>query len=481
MNQELHIPTAQRSDPPIARSSQIISDKHIWYTVLILASLGLGTAAVLGDTTILLAAVLATIAAVVTLAYPMIGLMAFIALNFIRPSDWIAGLGSVPLAKLVGGGTLLAVLVRYLPNRDFRYNYRQTWLLAGFALTLFISIPFSFWAGRSIELSSDFLKIIIYYLIFINIVRTPKTLRIAAAVTLLCVAVLAYSVIKGYMGGAFRSGAEIGAGVFGDANDVAQVFVTILPLTVFWKLRSPFTSFWFWAFTAFFTIATIITQSRGGLLGLAAVIFFMLTRGRNKLVGAAMFAVVAVVVAVSLPSQFTERYKTIGTYEEDASAMGRIYAWEAGMNMMLTRPLTGVGIGCFEIAFGMTYRPEGFFSNKWMAPHNTLVQVGGETGVVGLMLWLAMFFTCVVVLRRLKPAGTEKEQIEIDQARDALLIGFLGFGVTAFFLTQGLSYLFYFLIAATVCVVEMNRAAGERAADELAGTNAEPATVTRPK
>lgn len=481
MTQEIDIPTTPRINPPIARHSQIISDKHIWYTVLVVASLGLGTAAVLGDTTVLLTMVLATIAAVVTLAYPMVGLMAFIALNFIRPSDWIAGLGTIPLAKLVGGGTLLAVLVRYLPDRDFRFNYRQTWLLAGFAATLFISIPFSFWAGRSIELSSDFLKIVIYYLIFINIVRTPKALRIASAVTLLCVAVLGYSVIKGYLGGAFRAGAEIGAGVFGDANDVAQVFVAILPLAVFWKLRSPFTSIWFWAFTAFFSVATILTQSRGGLLGLAAVIFFMLTRGRNKLVGAAMFAVVAVVVAVSLPSQFTDRYKSIGTYEEDASAMGRIYAWEAGLKMMMTRPLTGVGIGCFEVAFGTAYRPAGFFSNKWMAPHNTLVQIGGETGLIGLTLWLALFFTCVVVLRRLKPAGTEKEQIETDQARDALLISFLGFGVTAFFLTQGLSYLFYFLIAATVCVVEMNRAAGERVAGELAETNIEPATVAGSK
>lgn len=462
MEKQPEIPVTSQAPIFTSRSAQVITGKHIWFVVVIIASIALGIATVIGNSTIILAAVLATIAGVATLAYPMIGLLAFIALNFIRPSDWIAGLATLPLAKLVGGGTLLAVAVRYLPNRDFRYNYKQSWLLAGFALALFISIPFSFWPGRSIELSTDFLKIIIYYLIFINVVRSPKALKMAVIVTILCVIVLGYSVIKGYLAGAFRAGAGIGAGVFGDANDVAQVFVTILPLAVFWKLRSPFTSIWFWGSLGFLSVATIVTQSRGGMLGLAAVMFCMLTRGRNKVVGVAIFAVVALAVAAALPSQFTERYKTIGEYEEDASAMGRIYAWKAGMNMMLTRPLTGVGIGCFEVAFGQAYRPEGFNSNKWQAPHNTLVQVGGETGVIGLTLWLTMFFTCVIALRRMKPAGTEEEIQLHDQIRDALLISFLGFGVTAFFLTQGLSYLFYFLIAATVCLIEMNRAAAER-------------------
>ena len=45
-----------------------------------------------------------------------------------------------------------------------------------------------------------------------------------------------------------------------------------------------------------------------------------------------------------------------------------------------------------------------------------------------------------------------------------LLIGFLGFGVTAFFLTQGLNYLYYFLIAATVCLVNINNEAAAREA-----------------
>lgn len=476
MNQQIDITTTPQPVIPTTRAPQVITGGHIWMIVVVLGSIALGFAAVVGNATIILATVLAVIAGVATLAYPMIGLLGFIALNFIRPSDWIAGLGALPLAKLVGGGTLLAVAVRYLPNRDFRYNYRQTWLLGGFALALFVSIPFSFWPGRSIEICLDFLKIIIYYLIFINIVRTPKALKISVLLTILCVVVLGVSVVKGYFAGAFRAGAEIGAGVFGDANDVAQVFVTILPLAVFWKLRSPFTSIWFWGSLAFLSVATILTQSRGGLLGLAAVMFCVLTRGRNKIVGVALFAIVALGVSASLPSQFTERYKSIGEYEEDASAMGRIHAWKAGMNMMITRPLTGVGIGCFEVAFGQAYRPEGFNSNKWQAPHNTLVQIGGETGVIGLALWLGMFFTCVVALRRLKPTGTDDEKHLMDQMRDALLISFLGFGATAFFLTQGLSYLFYFLIAATVCLINMNNEAAERITTE-AGVESQTATA----
>jgi putative inorganic carbon (hco3(-)) transporter len=448
--------------PLVARSPQIIKPKHLGIAALVVGSLILGVLALYVNTTIVLAIVLAGIAGVATLVYPMLGLLAFTFLNFIRPSDWIAGLASLPLAKLVGGGTLVAVLVRYLPNRDFRYNYRQTWLLLAFAGTLYISVPFSFWVGQSMGIATDFLKTIIFYLICINVVRSVKALKIVMIVTLLCVAVLAYSVIKGYMGGAFRAGAEIGAGLFGDANDVAQVFVTVLPLAVFWNLRAPFKDLRFWAFVGFLSIAVIVTQSRGGFIGLAGVMFFMLMRGRNKLIGLVMFAVLGLGVFAVLPSQFSDRYKSTVNYEDDASSMGRIYAWKAGINMMLTRPLTGVGIGSFDVAFGQAYRPAGFYSNKWMAPHNTLVQIGGETGLIGLGLWLGMLFYCVVVLRKLIPQGTDEEKEEIDQVRDSLLIGFLGFGVTAFFLTQGLNYLFYFLIASTVCLVNINKAAAER-------------------
>jgi putative inorganic carbon (HCO3(-)) transporter len=454
------------------RSPNLITGKHVGFIALIAAAIGLGLLALFMDTTVLLAVVLAVMAGIATLAYPMLGLIAFIVLNFIRPSDWVAGLGALPLAKLVGGGTLLAICVRYLPNRDFRYNYRQTWLLLAFALALFVSVPFSFWPGKSLNVSLDFLKLILFYLIFVNIVRSVKSLRIVSIITMLSVAVLAFSSVKAYMAGSFRAGADIGAGMFGDANDVAQVYVTVLPLAFFWNLRTAFRDLRFWGYAIAMGFATILTQSRGGMLGLAAVVFCVMLRGRNKLVGTLIFAVLALAVAGLLPSQFSDRYKSIGTYEEDASAMGRIDAWKAGTQMMLTRPLTGVGIGCFDIAFGQKYRPAGFFSNKWMAPHNTLVQIGGETGLIGLSLWLWMFGYCVVQLRRLKPAGTDKEKEEIDLARDSLLIGFLGFGVTAFFLTQGLNYLLYFLIAATVCVVKINKDAAEREARQ-----SEPETV----
>jgi probable O-glycosylation ligase (exosortase A-associated) len=54
--------------------------------------------------------------------------------------------------------------------------------------------------------------------------------------------------------------------------------------------------------------------------------------------------VVALVGAISfMPASWTERMSSIGTYGEDASAMGRVRIWGAGLAIALDRPLTGGG------------------------------------------------------------------------------------------------------------------------------------------
>ncbi len=148
-----------------------------------------------------------------------------------------------------------------------------------------------------------------------------------------------------------------------------------------------------WGTIAVLSIGVISTGSRGGLLGLVAVMFVYLLRGRNKAAGVIVLVLAALLFVALVPSNVNERYMTIGEYQQDDSAMGRIYAWKAGLKMMATRPLTGVGVGCFETAFGTHYRPPGFNSNRWIAPHNTLVQIGGETGVIGLAVYLYLYFS----------------------------------------------------------------------------------------
>ncbi|MFP3499207.1 O-antigen ligase family protein, partial [Pseudomonas sp. SIMBA_059] len=79
----------------------------------------------------------------------------------------------------------------------------------------------------------------------------------------------------------------------------------------------------------------IATQSRGGLLGIAAILsFFLYQKVKNPLVVGlcAAVAMLAMMVFAGIGDR-----QSGGAAEDgvDASAMGRIYAWQAAINMAL--------------------------------------------------------------------------------------------------------------------------------------------------
>ena len=72
-------------------------------------------------------------------------------------------------------------------------------------------------------------------------------------------------------------------------------------------------------------------------------------------------------------------------YRDDASSMGRVEAWSAGMDMLRSHPLVGVGEGQF---------PE--FHER--DAHNSFVRAGAELGFFGLYSWVGMLLASGVGL-----------------------------------------------------------------------------------
>jgi len=436
-----------------------VQSKHLLYFLLLSASIMFGLLSVYLDTVLVIALILAIIVSITCLVRPMVGLTAFVILSFLRPADMLPVLEVIPLAKIVGGLTLLAIILRYITTRKIVFGNRQMLLLLAFLATLFISIPFSYWPSESLAISIDFLKIIIFYFTFVNIIKSLSALRTISLIALVSIIIISISTTLSYFSGNARGASAIGAGLYGDANDVALIMVTAIPLAGFWEMRRSrgrTGTLLKWVTITILIVGIISTGSRGGFLGMVAVLFLYLLSGRNKIVGAVVIVLIALPLVFLIPSNITQRYSTIGTYEEDASAMGRIYSWQAGLHMMTARPLNGVGAGCFEIAFGLDFRPAGFNSAKWNAPHNTLIQVGGETGLIGMSVFLYLYILCISQLRKLKPIAESREQTRIEDVKKILITSLIGFGVCAFFLTQAFNFMYYFLVASTVSLYNLN-------------------------
>lgn len=157
-----------------------------------------------------------------------------------------------------------------------------------------------------------------------------------------------------------------GTGIFNDPNDLAFALVIGAPLT-----------FWLWRSTrgvlkkslslaALGTIvyAIALTRSRGGLLGLALGLAPLLNRHFGRKTQIAALALGGLIFAATASG----RMSTFNASE--ASAQGRIEAWSAGLQMLKTHPVFGVGFG-------------NFLEYHELVAHNSYIHTLAELGLVG--------------------------------------------------------------------------------------------------
>ena len=87
---------------------------------------------------------------------------------------------------------------------------------------------------------------------------------------------------------------------------------------------------------------------------------------------------------------------TIGSYQEDSSAVGRLNAWQMAWNLACDR-ITGGGFTIQNIVVFSRYAPNPEMSR---AAHSIYFQVLGDTGFVGLFLFMSMIATALVMTIR---------------------------------------------------------------------------------
>ena len=196
----------------------------------------------------------------------------------------------------------------------------------------------------------------------------------------------------------------------------------------------------------------IATQSRGGLLGIAAVLsFFIYQKIKNPIIVGCIGAVGMLVMIVF--AGISDR-QSGGAHEDgvDESAMGRIYAWHAAINMALSNPLTGVGVNNF-VANYFFYSPH--WDGKNHAVHSTWFQVLGETGIVGMFIFIALI-TCIYrSLNRVFMINKQLNDEKIAVNAKALKGGLIGFMVSGTFLTQAFTWPIYIILALTIALEKL--------------------------
>lgn len=198
--------------------------------------------------------------------------------------------------------------------------------------------------------------------------------------------------------------------------------------------------------------AVIATQSRGGLLGSVAVfgIFGLrLIRSKSLLIFIAVIGLLGLFAVAGISDR-----QSGGAAEDgiDASAMGRLYAWEAAFKMAVVNPFSGVGLNNF-------YSNYYYYSPHWdglnHAVHSTWFGVLAETGFLGLAVFIGMIISLIKTSRQtLSILNQRKGLVSPYLTATALAVyaGVIGTVVSGTFLTQGFTWPIYILAALCIAI-----------------------------
>jgi putative inorganic carbon (hco3(-)) transporter len=231
-------------------------------------------------------------------------------------------------------------------------------------------------------------------------------------------------------------------GFLSDPNDFAQ-FLLLGALFIFslqkpnQKVRLLFVTL---PICALLIYAVLLTQSRGAITGLGAIIFvmsyFRFGLGKTLL---AMLPVIALILSRSIVNGGRE----FSASEE--SAGGRIAAWSEGLVMLMNRPIFGVGF-------------DSFTDHHTYTAHNTFVLCFSELGLVGYFAWLGLLVFVLLGIRDgLLRLPVNAGFSESKQYLRMITIAMAGFLACAFFLSRTYSPTLYVLLAMGISIERLAR------------------------
>jgi probable O-glycosylation ligase (exosortase A-associated) len=170
-------------------------------------------------------------------------------------------------------------------------------------------------------------------------------------------------------------------------TEISLAITMIMPLL--WYLQSQSRSGWvrfgFVVAMALCAIAVLGSYSRGGMLAAAAMGGFLWLKSRNKATIGILLVVMVPLMLAFMPDKWFERMSTIGTYQQDSSAMGRVNAWHFAFNLAKDRPMVGGGMQAFTDQAFAIWAPN---PTDVHDAHSIWFQMLGEHGFVGLAIFL---------------------------------------------------------------------------------------------
>jgi len=195
-------------------------------------------------------------------------------------------------------------------------------------------------------------------------------------------------------------------------------------------------------------VALMICQSRGIWISICVTLiialyliikfsFSIIFKENKKWIILLLIIFIAITIIYSTDnplniSAITVTERAISTFnEKDPSINTRLLIWNTTLNMIKEKPILGSGIGSFKMNY-LNYQAEHLKDNPYYVKyysnaresHNEYLQIGAESGIIGLGIFLLIFF--IFFLMVIKNFNQEKDD------RKKIIVFGLSLGVICF-------------------------------------------------
>jgi O-antigen ligase len=395
------------------------------------------------------------------LFYLLVGMLPFYHSKFVNND-----IGGLSVVKYVGIACALAGIF-YLPRRRSVPGIFATaqgnlfLLLTAWALISYVRLVLS---GVAVSEDADvYYSLLLLFFVTLTMVDTWTHFRRAIIASVFSLGLASLYLLREYrmyggMYADFRPGFATG-----DPNYYASSALVVLPLAYVWFQTDRRR---FWKLAALGTLLLMLaglglTASRGGLLGLAVMLLFMVARERKQRLRNLAIAALAVAVLSLVPHGPVDRLLHPG-YGDENGVEARLNSWTMGLKMVRDHPLAGVGLAQFAPTV-LRYDPQ---VTKAYIAHNTYLEYAAELGIPALLVFLFLLGATFLTLGRIRRLARRSRETVIYNFAGAMQAGLVGFAVSSFFLSAEYQKVFWFLVFMTVPLQEIARRAAAQAAQE---------------
>ena len=283
----------------------------------------------------------------------------------------------------------------------------QTWAIFGLCVCVALSIMVNGWIGGGPKALLDFVPEVASFFLIVMNCRKKWHLQLLAGTLFFCALFVMGNALLDIASGQTRTDYLLrqlvnedtrdyivrirGLSFLGDPNDFAQFLVSLIPIMfLFWKKGSTVRNILLAYIPALILFyGMYLTHSRGSMV---ALMVLCMVAGRRKIgVARSVFIGLAVFVVLNVAGFSGGRDVSAGD--------DRMAAWAAGLLLVRSHPIFGVGFNMFPDFNEIT-------------AHNTFVVCAAELGLVGVLCWVLLMF---VTVRNVWEANKDPNQIAKDE------------------------------------------------------------------